>query len=159
MIYEAENFTPTASIYNNNIKYELFDYGMSWTEAKQFCEDRHGHLATITSSTEDSAIAELVKKGQWEDYWIGCIDEGYEGTWEWITDEEFDYTNWNSSEPNNSGGIEHYGSYVKSSLKWNDAPNVRTKYGIIVEYDDEAWNGYLPNSTIIYNDRDRKSVV
>ena len=152
VIYEAENFTPTASIYNNNIKYELFDYGMSWTEAKQFCEDRHGHLATIGSSTEDSAIAELVKQGQWEDYWIGCTDEGYEGTWEWITDEEFDYTNWNSSEPNNSGGIEHYGSYVKSSLKWNDAPNVRTKYGIIVEYDDEAWNGYLPNSTIIYND-------
>jgi hypothetical protein len=56
------------------------------------------------------------------------------GGWSWVTGEASDYTNWltgttaATAEPNNMGGIEHYGNFFAEGLDargntWNDMPN------------------------------------
>lgn len=70
--------------------------------------------------------------------WIGLYQEGGApepaGGWSWVTGETSDYTNWLSgttaatAEPNNMGGVEHYGHFFAEGLDmrgdtWNDMPN------------------------------------
>jgi len=70
--------------------------------------------------------------------WIGLYQERGAsepaGGWSWVTGETSDYTNWLSgatavtAEPNNLGGIEHYGHFFAAGLDtradtWNDMPN------------------------------------
>jgi len=84
------------------------------------------------------------------------------GGWSWVTGEASAYTNWLSgttaatAEPNNMGGIEHYGHFFAEGLDargntWNDMPNdpvtdfaqagveftgeVRAPRGYIVEFE------------------------
>ena len=49
---------------------------------------------------------------------IGGTDENSEGEWEWVTGEEFTYTNWNDGGPDNSGGNQHY-----LDLGWGNRPD------------------------------------
>jgi len=37
-------------------------------------------------------------------YFLGGTDENFEGSWSWVTGEEWDYTNWLAEEPNNTNG-------------------------------------------------------
>ena len=64
-----------------------------------------GHLATITSEGEERFIEQMLKN---EYYyikegicWLGATDEKKEGTWEWVTGEEFSYSNWWLYNPDN----------------------------------------------------------
>lgn len=45
-------FIPQNSYEFNGHTYKFFSGSLTWAEAKQFCEDLGGHLATITSSEE-----------------------------------------------------------------------------------------------------------
>ncbi|WP_306488480.1 S-layer homology domain-containing protein [Agathobaculum sp.] len=91
----------------NGHRYERIEEGMTWKQAKKYCEDRGGHLATITSSAEQEAIMQLVKNGEKAQYWLGGTDEAEEGEWEWITGEPWDY--WYTTITfNNYQGTEHY---------------------------------------------------
>ena len=70
--------------------------------------------------------------------WIGLYQEGGApepaGGWIWVTQETSDYTNWltqtvvEAVEPNDMGGVEHYGHFFAEGLDaradtWNDMPN------------------------------------
>ena len=107
-------------------EYLVFDIGMTWHEAKAYCESIGGHLATITSQDEQNCIEALLEGHTKNIYWLGATDEAQEGQWEWITGEPFEYANWNYEAPNNSGGIEHYLHIYRISFldnlayKWND---------------------------------------
>ncbi len=108
-----------AFYYNGNV-YKLFDYRMSAAEAKEYCERLGGHLATVTTAEEDAAMfSYLVKMGRF-DCTFGGNDERAEGVWEWVTGEEFSYTNWGSGEPNNQGDEDFV--EITASGVWNDAP-------------------------------------
>lgn len=52
-------------------RYQLFDESMSWTEAKEYCENLGGHLATITSPEEQESVESLLKSGSKNSYWLG----------------------------------------------------------------------------------------
>ncbi|MCM1484851.1 MAG: PKD domain-containing protein [Faecalibacterium sp.] len=96
-----------------------------------------GHLATITDSEEQNFITGMVSKSG-KVCWLGASDTDVEGTWKWITDEDFSYSNWKSGEPNNSGGNENYlGVYLSNnSYKWNDfTVDSSTVGGFICEWD------------------------
>jgi hypothetical protein len=98
---------------DNGHQYQRFDIQMSWHQAKLFCENKGGHLATITSAQEDNFIyTNLVENSPMgiEMCWLGGTDEATEGTWRWVTGETWNYTNWSPlfGEPNNCSGIEHY---------------------------------------------------
>ena len=94
----------------------------------------NGYLATITSQSENDFISPRLSA----DGWIGASDNAVEGQWTWVTGPETgtlfwsgeyngslvpgQYANWNSGEPNNSGGDENCAEYYSGSSKWNDLP-------------------------------------
>jgi PKD repeat protein len=126
--------------------------GITWGEAKIEAETlsykgMNGHLATITSQGENDFI---VSNFGGEGYWLGGFQpEGSiepDGGWQWITNETWNYTNWNpGAEPNNHyGGDEtHSVRYPEDALQirdnylWNDYPNDIPMYGYIVEYETD----------------------
>ena len=90
--------TPVSTGNFNGHRYQVWDNSMTWTEAEQFCEDRGGHLVTITSAEEQEFINNLLDEScKKKQYWIGMR---YDGTHSWITGESSTYTNWDAGEPN-----------------------------------------------------------
>lgn len=122
----------------NNHRYEVYSGSLDWLSAKLFCEQKGGHLVTITTTGENSAINTNVKSLNHEAYWLGLTDVEHESKWHWITDEAYTYKNWSDKEPNNSGGIEDYAVYVSANEKWNDLTSrsvLNTDIAFICEYD------------------------
>ncbi len=108
--------------------------GIAWQEAEIIAESEGGHLATITSSAEQQFISELIDSPNYfsmetpiEGPWLGgyCPSSrkaSSEG-WRWITGELWNFTNWDSAEPNNlrtSLGAENRLSILNRECRWND---------------------------------------
>jgi len=133
-------------IYNidNGHYYQRFDQEMTWNEAASFCSAKRAHLATITSENENLFIYENFNTNDEKKCWIGATDSEKEGTWKWITGEEWDYTNWNNGEPNNSTGTDANGEdYIH--LFWITAEN-------------GTWNDIIGSATVEYDDNTYKEV-
>jgi hypothetical protein len=112
--------------------------GLSWEDAQADCEARGGYLATITSAEENAFVFSLVSGD--DDFWfidgfgngLGPWLGGYQvsgsaepdGGWRWVTDEPFDYTNWETGQPDNFGiGQDHLRFFKMGGLKgdrWDD---------------------------------------
>ena len=116
----------------NGHRYAVFDSTLSWSEAKACCEEKGGHLATITSAAEQAFI-ESINSSQ---KWIG----GYrndDNVWRWVTGEAWAYTNWADGEPNDSSNvISNENRVAVWPVKWNDLnENSREQSGFICEWD------------------------
>ena len=119
------------SLEYNGHTYALYKISTSWQTAKAFCESKDGHLATITSQEEWEFVKWFIDG---KNTWLG----GYltpELNWEWVTDEEFSFTDWLPGEPNNASGDEGYlGTYDTGG--WNDFPcSAETVQYFLCEYD------------------------
>ena len=102
----SEESSSKTTYFGSN-RYQLFDESMSWTEAKEYCENLGGHLVTITSSEEQEFINEsLLSIGEKSTYFIGLSRTDANSQWNWVTGEAFEYTNWDIGEPNSNS--EHY---------------------------------------------------
>lgn len=105
----------------NGRKYVLYDVPLTWHEAKEYCERQGGHLATVSDWDENEFIKSLIANGEQNGYWLGATDEADEGIWEWVTDEDFMFSDWYADNPNNTGGNEHYLEIRKDyGSLWND---------------------------------------
>lgn len=113
--------------------YGIYSEQMNWKAAKEYCEKMGGHLVTITSEEENAFITENIMTID-EDCHIGFTDEESEGNWVWITEEDTDYTNWDSDEPNNEDE-EDFAMIRNGSGKWNDAHLDREDWNFICEWD------------------------
>ena len=61
--------------------------GVTWNEAKEFCEAHGGHLITISSKEENEFVSKMCNPGQ--GYWIGALDDrGFS----WVTGESASFT-------------------------------------------------------------------
>ena len=103
--------------------YAAIDEVYTWYGAYKRCEEIGGHLATITSDAEQSLITEIMETSAFPIYWIGGIKNT--SGWEWITGEDFIYTNWIPRMPDNSGGIEGFINIysnvaTEATGGWND---------------------------------------
>jgi hypothetical protein len=120
---------------------------IAWTDARLAAEQRSlygasGYLVTVTSVDENSFILAMLQAivdptprvllGAYQDPAATTPDTG----WQWVSGESWDYTNWVSTEPNNSGGNEDV-LEMKPTGEWNDLPG-STPYpgigGYVVEY-------------------------
>ncbi len=116
--------------------------GITWHDALTAAEAMGGHLATITSAEENAFIVNMLGIGQ-DPFWLGGFQEPGTGEpndeWEWVTGEEWDYTNWAGGEPNNSSwGNEDALAFAffANVGEWNDAPAgfLYQNGGFVVEY-------------------------
>lgn len=112
----------------NGHYYQVFDLGLTWEEARIYCQNLGGHLVTITSEGEQNKIEELMEGQTKNSYWIGAQKQNE--SYSWITGESFNYTNWAYDQPDNnqkSGGEDKLHLYrqsnprIRSALgEWND---------------------------------------
>ena len=122
----------------NGHRYEVYTNAVDWQTAKRFCEQKGGHLVTITSSDENNTIKNNVNGLTNTIYWLGLTDIDLQSKWKWITGESFSYNNWTSGEPNNNAGLENYAEFDATSGKWNDLLGfacTSLNIGFICEYD------------------------
>jgi len=127
--------------------YQVLDYAVTWSEAKEKCEELGGHLVTINSAAENEFLVELSKESIKRNLWIGAKTDGSQ--YYWITGESFSYTNWEDNEPNNVDDYQYTammytyrGRYTEG--KWNDEnENGRdwsgyylTDFGFICEWEE-----------------------
>ena len=81
--------------------YKVYDIGMTWDDARQYCATRGGHLATITSPDEQEQVELLLSAQGMKSYWLG--GRKIDGAWTWITGEPFEYSNWEEGQPDGVG--------------------------------------------------------
>ena len=120
--------------FNGNF-YKIINDEVTWDEAKANCESLGGHLVTITSVQEQDFINSINFYG--ESLWIGTFrDDTYR--WQWVTGEEWDYTNWGEGEPNDSSNVvpNENCAAVWPDL-WNDlnSENTMEQSGYICEWE------------------------
>ena len=161
-------------LFNGNSYYISTNQISSWENANILCNSLGGHLLTITSEEEKTFIQESLENINFQSpFWIGLYQNvnslNYSepnGGWEWVTGEEFDYENWNTSgtgsftEPNNTEGGEEYGMMfsntigstgsVEDSYSWNDENNNNNLY-VIIEFEANDCCNY-PNLNANCND-------
>lgn len=126
---------------------------ISWEAAQDAAEARGGYLATISSEAENAFVFTLVSQTQ---YWQGASGPwlgGYQSppsqepgaNWQWVTGEPWEFTRWQTGQPNHSGGkLEdrlHFGFGSMVSV-WNDIQSV------------DPTAAYRPRAYVIEWDRD-----
>ncbi len=123
-----------------------------WEQAKSAAIALGGHLATITSSAENSFINSLFDSPS-DTWWIGGFQPANSpepsGNWQWVTGESFPYSNWNTGEPNNGlGGGEDAIQYYGNGF-WNDLNRDNTGYtgGYILEIENIPYAFSLPENS------------
>ncbi|MCD8018267.1 MAG: fibronectin type III domain-containing protein [Clostridiales bacterium] len=133
---------PSDAVIFEGHNYKMYELELTWSEAEEYCESLGGHLMTVTSADEQALLVKLGgEKGH--NYWLGGTDKKVEGTWEWVTGETWDYTCWNSGQPDNSqeatGNQENYlQACYDWNMNWNDSSNEQdstAKIGFICEWD------------------------
>ena len=113
-----------AGEYNGHYYYAYnLDSVTNWEDAKQYCEQMGGYLATVTSREEDEFLySYLQNKFHYENAYFGFTDKAEEGKWKWSNGEESSYTNWHEGEPNAENPEEDFVMYYYkySDGSWND---------------------------------------
>ena len=111
-------------------RYQIVQGSFTWQQAKTDAEAKGGHLATITSQTEQDFIVSLfepqLREGR-TGTWIGAYQTSKtdepSGNWAWVNGEQWSYANWNVS-PDNYQGNQDYGCIIgdiPGFSKWDDA--------------------------------------
>ncbi|MES2792493.1 MAG: C-type lectin domain-containing protein [Planctomycetota bacterium] len=110
-------------------EYALIDEKVVWHVAKKRCEEMGGHLATLETAAESTALLEFLKRSQ-VTAWIGATDEEEEGVWKWVNGNnvqlEFHHENGHDSE--------HYMVFWAGYGAWDDNGALRNSY--VCEWDN-----------------------
>jgi len=78
----------------------------TWSEAQQSCTLQNGYLVTILSAEENAFVVSVAQfSGTFDDTWIGATDgklgsdKSGAGTYKWISNEAWGYSNWEQGQP------------------------------------------------------------
>ena len=111
---------------------------------------------TVVSDGEENPVQ--ISVGPWIGLYQPPDSPEPNGGWTWVTGEATDYSNWSKqpesdeSEPNDMGGVEHYGHFFGIGLDnpadaWNDMPNdpisAFAEAGMPIEGDVQNPRGYI----------------
>jgi len=114
---------------------------LNWADAKNTCEDLHGHLGhghlvkIETEEENEELYNKAVSLNMTTGTWIGLNDIAEEGNWVWTDGTRVDFTNWSTDQPSNGGGKgedcavlntftspTNPGGPSHLPKKWNDGP-------------------------------------
>lgn len=119
-----------ALTYDNHL-YILYSAKMTWTQAKEWCEQAGGYLAAVTSEEEWYHVKQLLAKNNATCSWLGA--ESTSGSWKWVTGEELGYSDWWDNQPDGANGKEFYLANYEGSMmysyRWNDFTNNAAQIG------------------------------
>lgn len=123
--------------------------GQSWDSARDHMEttlEPGYHLATITSEDEQNFLVDLLSSLDMEgEYWLGGFQEqpgqneiqDPKASWNWVTGENWTYTNWGEGEANDfygNGSEQYMALWSKySDWGWNDEGAIGNITGYIAE--------------------------
>ena len=111
--------------------YKVYNYYMSWTYVKNWCQAQGEHLVTIKDENEWNAVKGLLENVNGIRCWMGA--SRVNGNFNWIDKTSFEYSNWCEGQPDNTGGNEDYlGTYGTKYLDnygWNDFPENASQIG------------------------------
>ena len=101
-------------------RFQLVEGKFTWEEARKDAIARGGHLATITSQREQQLMENLLSgvKGNNRGVWLGGSNVA--GSWEWVTKEQWSYTNWNGPSPNGQNYLAVYATDDAGFGLWED---------------------------------------
>jgi len=138
----ADSLIPKdAKEYKGNYYY-IYKDETTWEAAKENCEAVGGHLATITSASEQAFVKKLCENTKIF-IWIGGT---YTDKWEWVTGEKWNFTTWESNanyQSENSIFLDVYSLY-----NWTVRPN-RWNQFYLCEWEAEDVDTRLPVKAII----------
>lgn len=104
---------------------------LTWSQAAIDCSlwsAGRGHLAAMTSATEDEFLSTLVTSTSW----LGASDAKSEDQWVWLSGETWLYQNFQSGQPQNAEGVEHCLAKQAPPGQWDDV-SCGTKLGYVCE--------------------------
>ena len=111
-------------LYYNDHSYYVFSpqTASTWEEARDYCEQKQGHLAVISSQEENQAIYNYIIEKGYQSAYFGLSDADSEGVWIWETNENNTFTYWNEGEPNQESSGEDYAEFYwkYTDGQWND---------------------------------------
>ncbi|XP_072544691.1 macrophage mannose receptor 1-like [Salminus brasiliensis] len=89
--------------------FRIFTAAANWTDSEQNCVTMGGHLASVHSSKEYIFIQDLVLNATNSTTytWLGGSDSAQEGVWVWTDGSAFNYSSWDSGQPDNHQNIEN----------------------------------------------------
>ncbi|XP_036002865.1 C-type mannose receptor 2-like [Fundulus heteroclitus] len=104
-------------------EYHYINVNKTWTEAQQYCREKHTDLATVSNMTDMKRLLNN-SAGDMRGAWIGLHDPpGVQRTWYWsLPGEEFNESeaDWKEGEPSDKGsGTENCG-FLYKNLTWAD---------------------------------------
>jgi len=116
--------------------------GITWTQANQAAASAGGHLATITSKAENTAIVGLIQdRTLWSGQngpWLGGIRwSPSPAAWGWSELDPFPFAAWASGQPGSNTNADriHYGGSTSTSAGfWASAPAATKLPGFVIEY-------------------------
>ena len=142
---------------------DLIAEGITWTQSKSHAESVGGHLATISSASENTCLSALVgTSGPWfsrfgnatafDGPWIGGFRETTQGPWQWVTGEPWGFTAWCSNQPSSDycpNGETRLSikrdAWCDSNFNWGDInetgycpPFITTMGGMLIEWDADC---------------------
>jgi hypothetical protein len=125
------------------------EHGKSWEHAaeaaaRESFQGRQGHLATITSQTEEEFLQRHF--GNRRDLWIGASDSEEEGAWKWVTGPEAGQ-NFYKFRQDSAGHVDRTAVPGAYANWYDEEPNNMIDhgaYGTLPEGEDHAvWNWHI----------------
>ena len=126
---------------------------INWINADYVCQSVGAHLSHIETKAENNFILNNVQgnRNRWIGAFQNCNSTSFSepsGGWQWTNGKSVsinsNINSWNSNEPNNSGGNEHYASMYaannSSSGLWNDVPITATQRFLMEVEDIYVWS-------------------
>ncbi|KAL9952324.1 hypothetical protein ACROYT_G039561 [Oculina patagonica] len=102
----------------NGSCFKAFTEKVNWFEAQQTCRSQNSNLTSIHSAEENEFVRDKVATPS-ERVWIGLNNLINNAVLKWIDGSYVSFTNWASTEPNNSGGFENC-TEIWTNGEWND---------------------------------------
>ncbi|XP_058261118.1 hepatic lectin-like [Hemibagrus wyckioides] len=118
---------------------------LNWTQSRDYCVEKGGHLVIITSQTEQEFVVLQIR----ETHWIGLNDLETEGQWMWVNNQSLNETgvtfwyrspqgisepdNWKAEDPTGEN-CTALGHEVGITDKWFDASCRKLKQFICEKY-------------------------
>ena len=78
--------------------YEIFLADVTWEQAKDLCDQKGGHLATVRNQEQFDAIVDLAEQNGAKFIWLGAY-RGSNSQWYYVTGDTLDFTVWDVNEP------------------------------------------------------------